>query len=171
MGTTASRHLSTEELHLIQSESGFSLPRIDYLYGQYQSLDRDDENRILRSEMLRMPLLAGHPLAERIVDELLNPSMGFRHFVRGLAHFRRSEPLERKLDYMVSLYDEDGDGLLSMEQCQELIACLPATPREVRAMRWRLKQLLTEKTHLDGQDFAYITRGLDLDQCLSLRFC
>ncbi|KAH8240456.1 hypothetical protein KR038_008578 [Drosophila bunnanda] len=171
MGTAASRHLSTEELHVIQSESGFSLPRIDYLYGQYQSLDRDAENRILRSEMLRMPLLAGHPLAERIVDALLNPSLDFRHFVRGLAHFRRSEPLERKLDCMVSLYDEDGDGLLSMEQCQELIDRLPATPREMRAMRWRLKQLLAEKSQLDGQDFAYITRGLDLDQCLSLRFC
>ncbi|KAH8303453.1 hypothetical protein KR059_011439 [Drosophila kikkawai] len=171
MGTTATRHLSSEELHLIQTESGFSLPRIDYLYGQYQSLDRDSEDRILRSEMLRVPPLAGHPLAERIVDVLLHPSLGFRHFVCGLAHFRRSEPLERKLKYMVSLYDEDGDGMLSMEQCQELIARLPVSPREVRVMRWRLKQLLAEKAQLDGQDFGYITRGLDLDQCLSLRFC
>lgn len=108
------------------------------------------------------------------MDELLHPSLGFRHFVRCLAHFRRSEPLERKLNYMVSLYDEDGDGLLSMEQCQDLLARLPATRREERAMRWRLKQLLAEKApekQLDCEDFAYITRGLDLDQCLSLRFC
>ncbi|XP_017100736.2 calcineurin B homologous protein 1-like [Drosophila bipectinata] len=178
MGTAASRHLSAQELIEIQEESGFSLPRIDYLYGQYQSLDRDSEDRVLRSELLRVPPVARHPLAERLVDALLHPSLGFRHFVRGLAHFRRSEPLERKLAAMLLLFDEDGDGLLSADQCHALLARLPATRRELRAMRWRLNQLLAEKSpemspdsgKLDTVDFAYITRGLDLEQSLSLRF-
>ncbi|KAH8421437.1 hypothetical protein KR009_007894 [Drosophila setifemur] len=177
MGTVATRHLSAQELLEIQAESGFSLPRLDYLYGQYQSLDRDEEDRVLRSELLRVPPVAEHPLGEHLVDVLLHPSLGFRHFVLGLAHFRRSEPLERKLASMLRLFDEDGDGMLSSEQCHALLTRLPATNRELRAMRWRLNQLLEEKSpghvalgKVDTADFAYITRGLDLEQSLSLRF-
>jgi len=170
MGTAASRHLTGEELLEIQAETGFSLARLDYLYGHYQSLDRDSEDRVLRSELLRVPPVARHPLAERLVDAMLHPSLGFRHFVSGLANFRRGEPLDRKLAYTLRLFDEDGDGLLSAEQCHALLARLPATRRESRAMRWRLNQILAEKDKLDVEDFGHITRGLDLEQSLSLRF-
>ncbi|XP_043659713.1 calcineurin subunit B-like [Drosophila teissieri] len=170
MGTTASRHLTAEELRDIQHDTGFSLARIDYLYGHYQALDRDAEDQVLRSELLRVPPVAAHPLAEHMVDTMLHPSLGFRHFVRGLANFRRSEPLDRKLASTLRLFDADGDGLLSAEQSHALLARLPATRREMRAMRWRLKQVLAEKDLLDSQDVAHITRGLDLEQSLSLRF-
>ncbi|XP_017052088.1 calcineurin subunit B-like [Drosophila ficusphila] len=170
MGTAASRHLSAEELLEIQAETGFSLARLDYLYGHYESLDRDQEDRVLRSELLMVPPVASHPLAEQLVDAMLHPSLGFRHFVRGLAHFRRSEPLDRKLASMLRLFDEDADGLLTAEQCHALLDRLPATKRECRSMRWRLKQILAEKEKLDCEDFAYITRGLDLEESLSLRF-
>ncbi|KAI8034199.1 calcineurin B homologous protein 2-like [Drosophila gunungcola] len=170
MGSAASHHLSAEELSDIQGETGFSLARLDYLYGHYQALDRDPEDRVLRSELLRVPPVAWHPLAERLVDAMLHPSLGFRHFVRGLAHFQRGEPLDRKLASVLRLFDEDGDGLLSADQCHALLVRLPATRRELRTMRYRLNQILAEKDKLDAEDFGHITRGLDLEQSLSLRF-
>lgn len=219
MGIVASRHLSAEKLQEIQNESGFSPLRIDYLLGQYQSLERDTEGRVLRSELLKVPPVAAHPLADRLVDVYLYPSLGFRHFMHGLSRFRRSEPLQRKLQSLLGMYDADGDGLLSADQCDELLGRLPATRRELRSMRWKLKklmaaqaleqrepdrepepepetererererereqvqqpelpqepelqvQLVQHKGCINCDDLGYITRDLDLDQSLSLRF-
>ncbi|XP_068155232.1 calcineurin subunit B-like [Drosophila tropicalis] len=194
MGTAVSRPLSAEELALLQKETGFSLHRIDSLYDEYHSMARDSKDRVLRSELLQMPAVAAHPLSERLVDSFLHPSHGFRHFIMGLAHFRGNQTLERKLANMVSMFDEDGDGQLSVEQCHNLLECLPATRRELRVMRWKLNKLLDEKVAEKQQqqdkltltpttiawdrfavkvncaDFEYITRGLDLEHSLSLRF-
>ncbi|XP_017850481.1 calcineurin subunit B-like [Drosophila busckii] len=175
MGIVASRHLSAAELQQIQTESGFSPHRIDYLHGQYESLERDDEGRVLRSELLKVPPVAAHPLGQRLVDVYLHPSCGFQHFMHGLSRFRRSASLERKLQAILRMYDSDGDGLLSAAQCDELLGQLPATRRELRAMRWKLKAVMEQQQgrqqgYVTGEDLAYITRGVDLDQSLSLRF-
>ncbi|KAL7743129.1 hypothetical protein ACLKA6_015045 [Drosophila palustris] len=187
----ASRHLSADQLHKIQFESGFSPLRIDYLLGQYESLDRDGEGRVLRSELLKVPPIAAHPLADRLVDVYLHPSHGFRHFIYGLSRFRRSESLELKLQSLLQMFDSDGDGILSENQCDELLVSLPATRHELRSMRWKLKQLIAaqlleeaeteihmannnnnsnNRGYINCQDLAYITRDVDLDQTLSLRF-
>ncbi|XP_034479590.1 calcineurin subunit B-like [Drosophila innubila] len=177
----ASRHLSADQLNQIQFESGFSTFRIDYLLGQYESLDRDGEGRVLRSELLKVPPIAAHPLADRLVDVYLHPSHGFRHFIYGLSRFRRSESLELKLQSLLQMFDSDGNGILNENQCNELLLCLPATRHELRSMRWKLKQLMAAQLmetkdipldvgYINCQDLAYITRDVDLDQTLSLRF-
>ncbi|EDW00012.1 calcineurin subunit B [Drosophila grimshawi] len=187
MGVVASRHLSAAKLQQIEKESGFSPQRIDYLLGQYQTLGRDSNNSVLRTELLKVPPVAQHPFAERLVEVYLYPSLCFQHFILGLSRFRRHVPLQHKLASLLHMYDDDGDGLLSADRCEELICCLPATRHELRAIRWKLKQLVTAnemeqqqpqegqqvkqlKGFLNCDDLDFITRNVDLDESLSLRF-
>jgi len=180
MGSMASRHLGVDQLIKIQFETGFSPLRIDYLLGQYQSLDRDIEDHVLRSELLKVPPIAAHPLADRLVDVYLYPSHGFCHFIYGLSRFRRTESLELKIQSLLQMFDSDGKGILSEDQCDELLHKLPASRHQLRFMRWKLQKLITvqkavdenldNKGYINCQDLAYITRDLDLDQTLSLRF-
>lgn len=180
----ASRNLGADQLIKIEFETGFSPFRIDYLFGQYESLDRDIEDQVLRSELLKVPPIAAHPLADRLVDVYLYPSHGFCHFIYGLSRFRRNESFEQKIQSLLKMFDSDGNGILSEDQCEELIHELPASRNQLRSMRWKLQKVITEqlmepktlnenldsKGYITCNDLAYITRDLDLDQTLSLRF-
>ncbi|XP_033238759.1 uncharacterized protein [Drosophila pseudoobscura] len=144
MGSAASRRLSAAEKAVIQAESGFSIFRIGYLFDIYESL-RKKNGVVQKKDLMHCPPLAGHPLANAILDRRLNPSKGFRHFINTLEPFQRRTPVERKLLALLRLFDNNADDKLSSDECFDLLLRLPCTQREFRAMRRKLNRMLVEK--------------------------
>jgi len=95
---------------------GFSVDEVARLQKRFRKLDLDQDGLISTDELLSLPELKENPLIKRVVaifDKDSSGGIDFKEFVNGLAMFVASNSdREQKLQFLFSVYDLDGDGLI-----------------------------------------------------------
>ncbi|GBF88100.1 calcineurin subunit B [Raphidocelis subcapitata] len=122
-------------------KGAFSQEEVESLYRRFRSLDRGLKGYIGSEELLAIPELSINPLAQRVLR--LFESVNFLEFVKLLAPFTARVSREDKLQFLFTVFDVDGDGLVS--------------PDDMHVM---LRQL-AGSTLTDDDIGALIARGLD----------
>ena len=94
MGSWASTLLPDEELKEIKKGTGFSHSQITFLYSQFTSLDKGENETLSREDFQKIAELAINPLGDRIINAFFSEGedqISFRGFMRTLAHFRPTD--------------------------------------------------------------------------------
>jgi len=101
----------------LEAVDGFSGEEVARLEKRFRKLDLDHSGTISAGEFLSLPELKENPLVKRVVaifDQDNNGEINFMEFVQGLAMFSvKSTEREKKLKFLFSIYDLDGDGYIS----------------------------------------------------------
>jgi len=80
---------------------------------------------ISAEELLGIPELSINPLAQRLVR--LFESVNFMEFARMLAAFSSRASTDEKLNFMFTVYDVDGDGIVSRDDMDVMLRQLGGT--------------------------------------------
>lgn len=89
---------------------------VDKLYHHFLRIDEDGNGVIDKSELMRLPSVAGNPLANRLLELFDTDKSGdinFGEFVAGLSIFSARSDTRKKLKFAFDLYDLDQDGYIS----------------------------------------------------------
>jgi serine/threonine-protein phosphatase 2B regulatory subunit len=86
------------------------------LFKRFLKIDADKSGGIDIQELMAMESVAENPLAERIMqvfDKNRNGVIEMDEFLEGISIFSRQGAIDKKLEFIFSLYDINGDGFLS----------------------------------------------------------
>jgi len=108
--------LSSEELYDLAKQSNFSNSEIEVLFKRFTQLNRSKSGLLSSSELQLIPELSMNPLCPRIIA-LFDPEgtdqINFHRFVQSLSLFSSKASQEQKLRVLFTIFDVDGDGLIS----------------------------------------------------------
>lgn len=97
-------------------QSNFSSEELNSLLARFIKLDADSSGTIEKEEFLSIPVIKSNPLAPRLMelfDENGDGHVDFAEFIRALSIFSTKGNKDEKLRFAFSVFDIDGDGVLS----------------------------------------------------------
>lgn len=121
MGQAISGGLTQNDVDEVISacKGAFSQAEVEALYRRFRSLDRGLKGYISAEELLAIPELSINPLAQRVVR--LFESVNFLEFVKLLAPFTARVSVDDKLQFLFTVFDVDGDGLMSRDDMHVML--------------------------------------------------
>ncbi|KAI8472237.1 MAG: hypothetical protein J3K34DRAFT_414624 [Monoraphidium minutum] len=121
MGQAISGGLTQNDVDEVISacKGAFTQSEVEALYRRFRSLDRGLKGYISAEEFLAIPELSINPLAQRVVR--LFESVNFLEFVKLLAPFTPRASADDKLQLLFTVFDVDGDGLVSRDDMHVML--------------------------------------------------
>ncbi|GMH33815.1 hypothetical protein BSKO_01649 [Bryopsis sp. KO-2023] len=127
MGQVISYGLTQPDVEEVAAYCGgvLSQAEISALYKRFRSLDRGRRGFLTMEVLLNIPELSINPLAHRMVR--MFEGVNFKDFCRLLAPFSRRASPEMKMGAIYSVFDMDGDGVVSRDDLDLMLRQLAGT--------------------------------------------
>ncbi|KAL3158350.1 hypothetical protein ABBQ38_010589 [Trebouxia sp. C0009 RCD-2024] len=145
------------------SKNCFSQGEIEALYQRFRSLDRGHKGYISAEEFMNIPELSINPLAQRL--ERIFESVNFKEFVYLLSAFSSRASVDDKVHLIFTVYDSDGDGLVSADDMELMLRQLAGSAlrdEELRALINRALQQAGAEAGLTREQFSDALTNTDL---------
>lgn len=201
MGSNYSTMLNKEEISEITDSTGFSAAQVKRLYNRFTALDKENKGYLTKQDFIMIPELHVNPLRDRVIAVLLEDhgqeeKINFKQFAQVFATFRRGEhshshaqssqlippnSKEKKLKFIFSVYDRDGNGTVNKTELLNILNMLVGAnlpDEQMNAIAERTIAELIDESDANGNPNGVITYKkfcetlikIDIDDKLSMKF-
>eukprot|EP00762_Andalucia_godoyi_P000133 ANDGO_02251.mRNA.1 Calcineurin subunit B len=162
--------LDAEIVEELRMKTTFSEDQVLRLFRVFLSLDSSGSGVISVGDLCNWEVFSSNPFLPRILD-LFDPYgsqlLSFSEFVLMLKVFAPLAPPDEKTRFLFSLYDADGDGLVSKDDLIKVLQlCLGnyLDPTEIKSVA---EKAVAENANIDPAgriSFEEFVKGIDLQQ-------
>ncbi|KAK9845346.1 hypothetical protein WJX81_003956 [Elliptochloris bilobata] len=172
MGQALSFGLTQYDVEELKDHSGGKLTQaeIEGLYKRFRTLDRGHKGYLSTGEFASIPELSINPLHQRLGQ--IFSEVNFKEFVEALVCCSKRATREDRLARIFSVFDVDGDGVISREDLELMVRQLAGstfTDEQVQAtVNAALKEGGSQAAGLTYEDMAGVLEGRDLDMTVEM---